>query len=147
MAYIPGPIIRVKGITLIPGQITTLNTPMIVLPAPPAGKAHNILGISHRVIFNANPYTGASSLYYGVYIATWNIGFPMIFIDGNALPATANYNAPAGMPSVIDDTISLFQPGVFSTVDDFYVQSNGIPTGGDSDIQILISYEIVDLIL
>ena len=119
-------------IQLTPTIIYGLNaTPKLVLPAPPIGYVNNVLGISHDMTFNSAAYTTASSLIYGKA----NSG--EAFIDSSVLGAISNHNLPASKGNSVQT--------IFSTTKDFFLTTDAVAATGDSNIDVHIIYEQIQL--
>ena len=122
--------IQVKKIIYTPANIYAMfATPQIVLAAPPAGYANNILGISHHLIFNTLAYTVATVFTYAkttnptYYYATEVVTLPSV----NSINTTLLRNLASATP--------------FTTVEDFKVTTNAAAATGDSNINAYIIYE------
>ena len=122
--------IKIKKITYTPANIYAMfATPQIVLPAPPIGYVNNILGITHKMVFNTAAYTIATAFLYG-YEAGPNA---MVYLDGYSLPSVTNVNQP--LSKYTDTTLFI------STTEDFYIMTDGAAATGDSNIIAYIVYE------
>lgn len=105
------------------------DTPIVALPAPPAGYVNVIFSISHYMVYNGIPYTLGGDISYsshpnegqttwfddGLYQNTGDVMFPM------------KLNYPGYAP--------------FATVLPLYASMNSNPVGLGSTIKAYIAYE------
>ena len=115
---------------LIPANIiASYATPIISLPAPPAGFINNILGISHQST-GGTAYTTATKLIY-------QSGGLKFMEDDAILAATGSYNSPA-LKSAATQTI-------FSTTQAVTVTTDAQAATGTSTINAYLIYEQIQI--
>jgi hypothetical protein len=113
--------------TLTPTQVYGLYvTPIVVLPAPPAGYVNNILRASVDLRFVSTGYLTASSVYFGD-------------IDCNSLAVTRNGTLSNVLTAATNASLGVATP--ISTIRPFYITTNATATTGDSPITVTIAYE------
>ena len=122
-------------ISIPTAQVLTLNSsPIIVVPAPGAGFAVQVVSTSYHVLFNTTAYATNTQL--------------------RLITDTAN-SAQSDLPGALNKTVdawsampftTVFGATLFSIVEDKALQAtvaSGDPTAGDSDIDMFITYKIL----
>lgn len=124
--------IQVKKVTLSPADIiAAFATPQLMLAAPASGYVNNILSITHDMSYNSAPYTTATTLYY-VCDPQRTV---QLYFDHICLPSTQD------VFWAINKGVSDMGPP--ATPYGLYMQPDALPAGGDSDIDVYITYETI----
>lgn len=122
--------VLIQEVIYLQAQILVMaDTPVMALPAPPAGYVNIIFSISHYMDYNGTPYTGGGTISYSSLPGT---GQDILNDDD------LNENAADVMFTMLS-AHTVTKP--FITILPLYASMNANPTGAGSTIKAYIAYE------